>query len=92
MNLDLINRWREGTFAPRSDRIGGSFDAQGNVLTSTNPLNETITITRNQFGQQTSVADPLGNITVFHFVPGNFQLGSLLESITDQEDGVRHEY
>lgn len=41
--------------------------ANGNLLTTTDPLNHTTTIAYNSFGQPTSVTDPLTNVTTFAY-------------------------
>ncbi|MEE8062283.1 MAG: Ig-like domain-containing protein, partial [Gemmatimonadales bacterium] len=54
---DVVNQETTFTYDP----------ANGNLLTTTDPLNETTTITYNAFGQPTSVTDPLNNTTTFDF-------------------------
>ncbi len=44
-----------------------NYDTQGNVLTSTNALNQITTFTYNNFGQQATVMDPIGNKTTFDY-------------------------
>lgn len=43
------------------------YDAQGNLVTITNPMNESVTISYNQFGQPTEIMDALGNTMTFTY-------------------------
>ena len=52
-------------------------DSQGNLISVTNPLNQTSTVAYNEFGQPTSATDPLNHTTVFAYDFGD------LAAVTD---------